>query len=149
MSVKAQETTQQQAVPMITGLHHAGLTVRDVKASEQWYERVLGMTRAFVEPHDNDTGYAVVMTRPGTGLLIGLDHHADADGHVFEERRTGLDHLSLQVETREDLDLWAAHLDALGVKRAAVHVATEPFPFALIVFRDPDEIQLELMWSGA
>lgn len=149
MSVEVQQPAQQQTVPMITGLHHAGLTVRDVEASERWYERVLGLTRAFLEPHDNGTGYAVVMTRPGTALFLGLDHHADADGQVFEERRTGLDHLALRVETREDIDQWAAHLDALGVKRAPVHETFEPVPYALIVFRDPDEIQLEVMWFGA
>ena len=148
MSVE-QQTTVQRGVPMITGLHHAGLTVRDVAASERWYEQVLGLTRAFVEPHDNSTGYAVIMTRPGTALLLGLDHHADADGQVFQERRTGLDHLALRVETREDIDLWAAHLDGLGVKRAAIYETSEPVPYALIVFRDPDEIQLEVMWFGA
>ena len=58
-------------------------------------------------------------------------------------------HLALRVETREDIDLWAAHLDALGVKRAPIHETSEPVPHALIVFRDPDEIQLEVMWFGA
>ena len=149
MSVDVQQAAPQQAVPLITGVHHVGLTVRDVEASERWYERVLGLTREFVEPHANGTGYAVVMTCPGSALSLGLDHHADADGQVFNECRTGLDHLALQVESRADLDLWAARLDALGVKREAIHETSEPVPYALIVFRDLDEIQLEMMWFGA
>ncbi len=31
---------------MITGLHHLGLTVRDVEASAAWYENVLGFRRS-------------------------------------------------------------------------------------------------------
>lgn len=55
--------------PALTGYHHLGLTVRDIEASEAWYAQTLGLVRAFVEKHDNDTGYAVVMTRPGPAQL--------------------------------------------------------------------------------
>jgi catechol 2,3-dioxygenase-like lactoylglutathione lyase family enzyme len=123
--------------------------VCDVEASEKWYSRVFGLTRLFVEPHDNDTGYAVVMHRPGTDLHIGLDYHADADHQPFNERRTGLDHLAIRVDSRDAVDEWAAHLDRLGVPHAPIHEVKEPMPFALVVFRDPDQIQLEVIWFGA
>ena len=32
-------------IGMISGIHHLGLTVRDVNASAAWYERVLGFRR--------------------------------------------------------------------------------------------------------
>ena len=51
------------AAPALGGYHHIGLTVRDVERSEAWYAETLGLVRAFVEKHDNDTGHAVVMTR--------------------------------------------------------------------------------------
>lgn len=108
-----------------------------------------GAGRAFVEPHDNETGYAVVMTKPETGLFLGLDHHADADRAPFDARRTGLDHLAFRVSTREEVDLWIAHLDRLGVPHAPVHEVAEPMPYALVNFRDLDGIQLEVMWFGA
>ena len=149
MSIANQEQPQIRTAPSVTGIHHAGLTVRDIDASEQWYCRVLGLSRAFVEPHDNDTGYAVVMTRPGTSLFLGLDHHGDADLEMFSESRTGLDHLSFRVNSRLEIDAWAAHLDSLGVSRAPVHEVAEPMRYALIVFRDLDGIQLELMWFDA
>lgn len=137
------------AAPPLAGYHHLGITVRDIDVSEEWYSRVLGFVRAFVEPHDNDTGYAVVLTRPGTGLFLGLDFHANADKQRFGAHRTGLDHLAFGLSTRAELDRWVAHLDALGVGHGAVIEATQPVAFALIVFHDPDGIPLELIWMGA
>lgn len=139
----------ERTVPALAGYHHIGLTVRDVEASEAWYGTVLGLVRAFVEKHDNETGYAVVMTRPGTHLFLGLDHHEDADRQNFDARRTGLDHLALAISTREALDEWVAHLDALGVDRDPINEITEPVTSALVTFRDLDGISLELIWFGA
>jgi len=136
-------------VPTLTGLSHVGLTVRDIVASEAWYTEVLGLVRAFVEPHGTGDGYAVVMTRPGTGLFVGLDFHPEADLEIFSARRTGLDHLALQVASRQDIDDWVAYLDAIGVEHGALTESVEPLPHALFVFRDPDLIPIELFWLGA
>ena len=135
-------------LPPLTGFHHVGLTVRDVEASEAWYARVLGFQRVFVEPHNGGTGYCVVMIRPGTTLDIGLDHHDGNAGEAFGEQRTGLDHLSIAVERREDLDAWAAHLDRVGVAHG--EIAQREYgqiACATLCFRDPDNIQLELIWA--
>lgn len=137
-----------RAVPTVTGISHVGLTVRDIVASEAWYTEVLGLVRAFVEPHATGDGHAVVMTRPGTGLFVGLDHHPDADGERFSPLRTGLDHLALQVASREDLDQWIAHLDAIPVKHEALFETAEPAPHALVQVRDPDGIPIEMFWFG-
>lgn len=137
-----------RTLPGVTGLQHLGLTVRDIAASESWYSQVLGLVRAFVEPHGTGDGYAVVMTRPGTGLFLGLDHHPDADRQMFSPLRTGLDHLALQVSSRADLDDWCKHLDALGVEHGAVSEAAEPVAYALFGLRDPDGIPIELFWFG-
>lgn len=102
--------------------------------------------RAFVEPHYEGTGYAVVMTIPGTSIFMGLDKHDAHQGERFEEHRTGLDHLAIGVATREDLDGWVEHLDALGVEHSKINELTEPFPAATLCFRDPDNIALELAW---
>lgn len=132
--------------PAMAGLHHIGLTVPDVERSEQWYGEVLGLVRVMVEPHD-DGGHAVVLQRPGTSFFVGLTHHPACSGDAFDERRTGLDHLSFAVAARSDLTTWADHLDQLGVRHSGVKSYDEPFPFALIVFRDPDGVQLEVTWS--
>lgn len=137
-----------RTVPTVTGISHVGVSVRDIVASEAWYCEVLGLVRAFVEPHATGDGYAVVMTRPGTALFLGLDHHPDADDDQFSPLRTGLDHLALQVAAREDIDKWVAHLDALGVEHDAPFETTEPAPHALVLVRDPDGIPIELFWYG-
>ena len=137
-----------RAAPDLAGLQHFGLTVRDVVASEAWYTEVLGLVRAFVEPHASGDGYAVVMTRPGTGLFIGLEHHPDVDTERFSPRRIGLDHLAVQVPSREAIDEWTAHLEAIGIEHEAVVEKTEPVRLALVLVRDPDGIPIELFWFG-
>ena len=149
MSTTATSTPTQLDAPPLTGYHHVGITVSDVATSEAWYARALGLERAFVEPHSNGTGWAVVMTRPGTGFLLGLEHHADADREPFHPRRTGLDHLGFAVPTREVLDEWVEHLDAVGADHDHVTDHAEPVPFSLLVVRDPDGIPFELVWFGA
>jgi len=138
--------TQWTAPPVVSGYHHLGLTVCDVDRSEEWYGTVFGFQRAFVEPHNEGTGYAVIMTIPGTSIFMGLDKHDAHQGERFEEHRTGLDHLAIGVATREDLDGWVEHLDALGVEHSKINEITEPFPAATLCFRDPDNIALELTW---
>ena len=54
------------------------------------------------------------------------------------------DHVALNVATREDLEAWTAWLDTLGIKHSGIRDGDEPFAFATVVFRDPDNIQLEL-----
>jgi glyoxylase I family protein len=137
---------QVTTAPAVTGYHHMGLTVSDVEASEAWYGKVFGFQRAFVEPHHGGTGYAVVMTIPGTPIFLGLDKHDAHEGERFAEHRTGLDHLAIGVAERTELDAWAPHLEALGVAHGGITDISEPFPAATLCFRDPDNIALELMW---
>ncbi|MGD0924542.1 MAG: hypothetical protein ABR926_05045 [Streptosporangiaceae bacterium] len=61
-------------------------------------------------PHHGaeESGYAVLLMDPRSGIAIGLHHHEANPGQPFQESRTGLDHISV------------------------------------LIFRDPDNIQLEL-----
>jgi glyoxylase I family protein len=74
---------------------------------------------------------------------IGLVGHDALSSDRFDERAVGLDHLALRVPNRAALEAWAKHLDDLGVAHSGVQ---EENGGPLIVFRDPDNIQLEL-WS--
>jgi catechol-2,3-dioxygenase len=148
MTTTAQDGPAVHTAPSLTGISHVGLTVRDVATSEAWYTEVLGLARVFVEPHSAGEGYAVVMTRPGTALFLGLDHHPDADRQAFSERRTGLDHLALAVESREDLDRWARRLEARGIAHSEMVEVDEPAPHAQMTLRDPDGIPIEVFWLG-
>jgi catechol 2,3-dioxygenase-like lactoylglutathione lyase family enzyme len=63
----------------------------------------------------------------------------------------GLDHIGFDVGTREDLLEWQRHLQAHGVACGSsadrpltqAPIVDEPYG-AVLVFRDPDNIQLEL-----
>ena len=110
MTTTSTSSTTVQAAPSLTGISHVGLTVRDVTTSEAWYADVLGLVRVFVEPHSAGEGYAVVMTRPGTALFLGLDHHPDADRQEFSEHRTGLDGVA-RLRAQSEL---AHHVDGFS-----------------------------------
>lgn len=134
------------SAPALTGIHHFSPTVSDVEASAAWYERVFGMTRLPASfPHwgDEGGGYAVLLMA-ASGFAIGLHHHEANLGETFDERRTGFDHISFGVPGRADLDTWASWLDEIGVAHSGVIDTSSPVPYSVIVFRDPDGIQLEL-----
>jgi catechol 2,3-dioxygenase-like lactoylglutathione lyase family enzyme len=69
-------------------------------------------------------------------------------GDAFSETRIGLDHLEFFVPTRGDLEDWASRLDSLGVAHSGVKTPTES-KNAMVTFRDPDNIQLEVFFDGA
>lgn len=134
------------ARPKLSGIHHIGITVTDVEASAAWYERVLGLDRLFQERHHRSAaaGYTVVLGPPDASFSLGVDHHPANAGDGFDPTRTGLDHLSLQVESVDALHEWVAHLRDLGVSTSGVY-PMQGFPLSLVTFCDPDGVQLELI----
>jgi catechol 2,3-dioxygenase-like lactoylglutathione lyase family enzyme len=83
----------------------------------------------------------VILTN-GT-LLLGLRPTDGPAGDRFDENRVGLDHLSFNVASRADLEAAARRLDEAGVPHSDIYELV-PFGIALLPFRDPDGIQLEL-----
>lgn len=83
---------------------------------------------------------------PRSGIAIGLHHHDANPGQLFHESQTGLDHISFGVAERADLDAWASWLDELGIEHSGVIDTDNPMPYSVVVFRDPDNIQLELCY---
>ncbi len=134
--------------PAFTGVHHLSLTVTDLEASLAWYERVFRTQRLAVKiPHygREDSGYCVLLPEPRSGLLFGLHTNTGNQGEPFDEARTGLDHVSFRVAGRADLEAWTRWLDELGVEHSDIVDETEPIVYSTVVFRDPDNIQLELI----
>lgn len=130
-------------------LHHIALTVTDLDASIAWYERVFGVAFRMEVPHPGGTG--MILADDGFQLVFALHRHDANGGERCAETRTGLDHIGLAVSCRADLEAWQTHLDALGVNRAAAadcpctQSPIEDRHFgSILVFRDPDNIQLEL-----
>ena len=121
---------------------HIDLSVADVEASADWYCRVLGLRR--VRRVDFDHRIMIVLLHEPTGLVVGLNQHDVATIAAFDERNLGLDHVGFGVADRDDLDALQDHLVELGVEHSTV--ADTPAGSAL-VFRDPDNIQLEFWWT--
>ena len=138
------------AAPALAGFHHFSPTVNDVEASAAWYESVLGLQRLPMPiPHygSDSPGYAVLLVDPSSGVAIGLHHHDEHEQQGADERRTGLDHIAFTVTRHDELKAWAAWFDDRGVTNTGVLDVTDPLPCSVIVFRDPDGIQLELMYT--
>jgi len=125
-----------------TGISHLDLTVTDAEVSADWYVRVLGLRRA--RRADLDNRIMIVLTHPETRLVIGLNQHRVMAGEAFDEHVPGLDHVGFAVGAREDLAELEKHLAAEGVDHSPV---TDTDNGAALVFRDPDNIQLEYWWS--
>jgi len=135
------------SVPTHEGFHHLTLNVQDVDGSERWYGEVLGFER--VRRIATDAFVRVILRHPESGAMLGLNRHtAEVAGEPFDERRAGLDHLALRVAGRSELDAWAARFEELGVPHSDVKPGGVPGTF-LVVFRDPDGLQLEVYAPGA
>lgn len=82
----------------------------------------------------------------GAGLQarLGLTQHRHGSQDAFDETRAGLDHLAFTVAGRAELDAWAARLADAAVVHSPVTPANSIPGAAVLVFRDPDNIQLEL-----
>lgn len=125
-----------------TTISHVDLSVSDVDASAEWYCRILGLRNLHRSVLEHRTG--VVLLHEATGLIVGLNQHDVAPIERFDERNLGLDHIGFGVTDRDELDEWEARLAELGVEHSPV--ADTPVGSAL-VFRDPDNIQLEFWWT--
>jgi glyoxylase I family protein len=124
------------------GAHHLRLTVSDLERSLRFYTEVLGFElRVRFGPNS-------VFLHDGTmGLGLNTPWHEVSPGELrFDEARVGLDHLAFRVASPDDVQRAAERLDALGVARSEVKEGRIPGS-KLIVFRDPDNIQLEYYYS--
>lgn len=131
-------------MPEFSTISHLDLTVSDAEASARWYVDTLGLRR--VRRADLENRIMIVLVHPATGLVIGLNEHHEQGAEIFDERRPGLDHVGFGVQDRSELDLWQERLAELGVEHSPVTDAPSGSGTAL-VFRDPDNIQLEFWWT--
>ena len=131
-----------------TGIHHVRLTVRDLAVSRHFYDTVFGWDVAVEMPEDADEATreqlwflfgGVIYSVPGG--LLGLRPRASS-ADEFSEDRVGLDHLSLSVASRTELDAAVEVLERLGAPHGEVK---DVGPMYILEFRDPDGIALELV----
>lgn len=135
-----------------TGFAHVRLTVTDLHRSRAFYDQLFGWDVAFELPADADDATKEAMAFLFGGLiysfpggLFGLRPVASATD-AFSEDRVGLDHVSIAVPKRADLEAAAIQLDALGAKREQIKDLGGSY---ILEFRDPDGIALELFAASA
>jgi len=133
----------------IGDIHHLRLTVTDLDRSREFYTSLLGFDVAVESPPPGDPTEeatykvlfgGVVMIRGN--LLMGLRPVAPP-GDRFDEDRVGLDHLSFNVASREDLERALRLFDEKGVPHGEITTLSS-FGIYVLPFRDPDNIQVEL-----
>jgi glyoxylase I family protein len=134
---------KEAAMAISTGpVHHVTLTVTDVARSENFYTTTLGFKRAATLGSrsilSNDQFLLVLTPPPEPARAIAGDR--------FSENRVGLDHLSISVASRAELEAAKAVLEQRGGAKLEVKDLAD-FKLLVLAFRDPDNIQIELAAS--
>jgi glyoxylase I family protein len=119
---------------------HLGFTVSNVDRSTEWYCEHLGFEPFFRYSNDEIGAEVQVLTHDELGTRLSLRRFDAGDTAPFSETRIGLDHIALQVEDEDDLARWHEQLEESGV----ACVRTDLPELSILVFRDPDNIQIEL-----
>jgi glyoxylase I family protein len=125
----------------VAGIHHVALTVSDAERSAAWYRALLGLSE--IMRHDEDELSMRVLA--SETVMIGVRQYRSVFAEVFDEFRTGLDHIAFAVGSRDDLEAWQARLSDRNIPFTPI--ADAPIG-SVIVVRDPDNIQLEF-WLPA
>lgn len=121
-------------------VHHLRLTVTNVDRSREFYTDILGFKVAVELP-------SVVILSNGTVMVaLGTAPHPDRaiTGDRFDENRVGLDHLSFTVNSHNELEHAVRLFDEKGIPHGEITDLGQDFEIYILVFRDPDNIQLEL-----
>ncbi len=131
---------------IITGINHLAFITDDMEKTIRYYRDLLGMTLEAGVGHD---GYRHYFFRAGNTQIaffeydgaspMRLKHHGAKTGLPL-----GFDHLSFQVESREDLFALKDRLEAAGFE---VSGAVDHGTIWSIYFFDPNNIPLEASWT--
>jgi catechol 2,3-dioxygenase-like lactoylglutathione lyase family enzyme len=127
-------------MPAFPAIAHVAVTVTDLERSTRWYSALFGADPVLDEDETTGGFHHTVYVLEG-GQLFGLHTHPAAGPEgTFDERRTGLDHVSFACADRAELETRAARLDELGIEHGGVYDAHYG---SGVSFRDPDNIALE------
>jgi catechol 2,3-dioxygenase-like lactoylglutathione lyase family enzyme len=119
------------------GVGHTILTVSDLARSRAFYHDLLGFP---VSDFDSD-GFSAFMIPVGETEIWFLTHDATPPGDTFSEFRIGLDHISFVAPNETALHDLVDQLRQADVPTAGVETFFTGNKY--VVFRDPDNIQLE------
>ncbi len=123
-----------------SGVNHLVLTVTDVARSIEWYKDLLGFQVAV------DLGERKIMSNGNVLLAIGPPPNPAKmiPNDRFDENRVGLDHLSFNVSSHDELEKAIQLFDEYGVSHGEIKDLGPGLGIYVLAFRDPDNVQLEL-----
>ena len=124
----------------LKGFHHLTLTVTDIQRSRQFYTEILGLN---VVAELSATWIVVGNDQLFFGICEPHDREQAIENDRFNENRVGLDHLSFTVGSRQDLEFAHQFFGEAGVRHAEIKDIPD-FGITVMMFWDPDNIQLEL-----
>jgi catechol 2,3-dioxygenase-like lactoylglutathione lyase family enzyme len=124
----------------LRGFHHLTLTVTDINRAREFYTGVLGLN---VIAEISPTWVVVGNNQLFFGICEPHDPDQAIDNDRFNENRVGLDHLSFTVESRQDIERAQQLFGEAGVRHAEIKDIPD-FGITVMMFWDPDNIQLEL-----
>lgn len=116
--------------PLLAGIHHVKLPVRDLERSRRWYASRLGY-RVAVEFVEQGVLMGVSMRHPNGGPEVALRLDADRAAAA-----AGFDYFAIGVPDKASIDALAERLTRLGEEHAGVHFAT--IGWILPALHDPD-----------
>jgi len=121
--------------PLLLGLRHVALNVRNVRKSVEFYCSVLGMSVEWEPDPDN-----VYLTSGADNLAIHKLPEGAAPGAV-----QNVHHIGFIVARPEDVDIVAARVQGQGIELAHP-VKTHRDGARSFYFRDPDGILIQLLY---
>lgn len=131
---------QEGAGATFADVSHVSLSVRDAEKTARWWQEVFGLER--IDTIQEDTWHAVLLLLADR-IAVEFQQHDANGGETFDPVRTGFDHMGLKVDSRQDLDVWQAHFERLGVEHTPV---VDREYGSVLTFKDPDRIQFEMFY---
>lgn len=122
----------------IKGIHHIELVVTNLSRSKDFYVDILNLKIVAEYPN-------FIMFFKNNFYLGLTDHGNKAANDKFSEFRTGLDHISFEVNSKSELEDAIKLFDQKNIPHGKIDKLSNNV--CVLSFRDPDNIQLELSWK--
>jgi catechol 2,3-dioxygenase-like lactoylglutathione lyase family enzyme len=134
---------------MFARFSHIALNVADLPRSIHFYEQVLAPL-GFKLADSEDKQYARFTNNQDAVVVLSQVEAVHCD-RPFHRKAIGLSHLALAVETHDQVDEMARHLEHLGVRLLGQGKVDSDYRrgYHTIAFEDPDRIMIEIVFHDA